>query len=223
MRTSAIMLLSLLVIGALCVSASAAIETVTCPQPGPINIGWNLLSLPAIPTNPAPPDVFAVYGVDAIDGNLYRWDAAVQGTYQYSQWGGDFGNMLLTDGYWLKLGPEGANQLSFEAITDNDDTDMWISLPKTGWTIIGCPFSYAVNWNTVEITDGTATIPLATARDSGWLVTVTYWWDSTVAGGGMRTMGLDDDYCESTTLEPWHGFWVQSLKDNLALIVPAAT
>lgn len=223
MRTSAIMLLSLLVIAALCVSASAAIETVTCPQPGPINIGWNLISVPAIPTNPAPPDVFADYGADAIENNLYRWDAAAQGIYLYSMWTPeDFGNILLTDGYWLNLGEAGANQLSFEAITDNDDTDMWISLPKTGWTIIGCPFSYPVDWNTVEVTDGTATVPLANVRDQ-WLHTYTYWWDSTVPGGGLRTMGLDDDWTDTVMLEPWHGFWVQSLVDNLALIVPAAT
>lgn len=219
MRTSAIMLLSLLVVAALCVSASAAIETVTCPQPGPINIGWNLMSLPAIPTDPTPPAVFDEYG-GAIEGVLCRWDAALQGLSCYSEWGGDFGNMLLTDGYWLLLGPEGANQLSFEAITDNDDTDMWISLPKTGWTIIGCPYRYSVNWNTVEITDGTATIPLATARDQ-WLKTITYWWDS--EEGGLKTMGLDDDFTDTVTLEPWQGFWVNSLKDNLALIVPAAT
>jgi len=213
------MLLSLLVIAALCVSASAAIETVTCPQPGPINIGWNLLSLPAIPTDPTPPAVFADYGAGAIEGTLYRWDAATQSLLSYSEWGGGFGNMLLTDGYWLQLGQVGANQLSFEAITDNDDTDMWISLPKTGWTIIGCPFSYSVNWNTVEITDGTATVPLAAARDSGWLTSWTYWWDS--AGGNLKTMGLDDDWTDTVMLEPWHGFWVQSKRDNLALIVPA--
>ncbi len=221
MRRSAMMVLSLLVIVMLCVPAGAAIETVSSGDPGPINMGWNLISLPAIPTSPDPQLVFPGCP-NALAGGLYRYDAATQSILLYDQYTPDaFGNMLLTDGYWLQLTGSDTNVISFEGITDNDDTDMWISLPKTGWSIIGCPFSYPVNWNTVEITDGTATVPLSYARDNSWLRTFTFWYDS--SSQSLMSMGLDDDWGDSVMLEPWHGYWVNSLRDNLALIVPAAS
>lgn len=221
MRRSAMMVLSLLVIVTLCVPAGAAIETVSSGNPGPINMGWNLISLPAIPTSPDPQLVFPGCP-NALAGGLYRWDAATQSTLLYDSFGPEaFGNMLLTDGYWLRLTGTDNNVITFEGITDNDDTDMWISLPKTGWSIIGCPFSYSVDWNTVEITDGTATVPLSYARENLWLNTLTYWWDS--EQGSLKLMGIDEDFEDNVTLEPWHGYWVKSMRDNLALIVPATT
>lgn len=216
-------LLGLMVVAALCMPASAAITTVEAPVPGPINGGWNLMSLPAIPTNPAPPAVLDEYA-EWLENSILRWDAAVQGVKIYSEWTpDDFGNLLLSEGYWLIL-PDAVPpaQLSFEGITDNDTTDMWISLPKAGWTIIGCPYSYSVDWNDVEITDGTVTIPLAAARDDHWLDTICWWWDSSIPGGALLSIGLDDEWTETTTLNPWQGYWVQSFRDNLALIVPAA-
>lgn len=226
MRRSAMMLLGLLVAVALCAPASAAIETVVSQQPGdptgPINPGWNLISLPAIPTNPAVADVLDECPEALGIGYIYRWDCVVQGIKVYDTYNvEDFGNMLLTEGYWLQVVPGDSHIISFEGITDNDNTDMWISLPKTGWTIIGCPFSYSVDWNNVEITDGTATVPLATARDNEWLHTICYYWDS--VAGGLQQIGLDDDWVGNSVLQPWHGYWVQSLRDNLALIVPAET
>ncbi|MBP6963962.1 MAG: hypothetical protein KBC96_06105 [Armatimonadetes bacterium] len=205
----------------ICLPASAAIQNVCAPSPGPINGGWNLMSLPAIPTNPTPAAVLDEYG-SSLEGNIYRWDAALQNLVAYSEWTPEaFGNMLITEGYWLALPAGAPAQLCFEGITDNDTTDMWISLPKTGWTIIGCPYSYQVDWNAVEITDGTVTLPLAAARGSAWLETIAYWWDSGTQN--LKQMGLDDDWGDTTTLDPWHGYWVESKKDNLALIVPAAS
>ncbi len=228
MRRSAMMLLSLLVAVALCVPASAAIETVSSWEPGattgPVLPGWNLIALPAIPTNPDPHAVLDEYPFVCENGDLKRWDAATQSLVTYDEWAQEtFGNLLITDGYWLVLGPEDSGYFTYEGITDNDDTDMWISLPRAGWTLIGCPFSYAVDFNTVEVTDGTATVPIANARDNQWLDTICYWWENTGGSGNLRTMGLDDDWTESTMLQPWHGYWIRSMRDNLALIVPAAS
>lgn len=235
MSRTAKMLLSLLVVAAICVPASASIETVCSPVAsggnnpiGAINQGWNLISLPAIPTNPDPGAVFDEFG-GGLDGRMYRWDAATQSLTMYDVWAPEaFGNMLLTDGYWLDLSyvPQGQTNVCFEGITDNDNTDMWISLPKAGWSIIGCPFSYPVDMGTIEVTDGTVTVPIATARDNRWINTLGYWWDNSIPGGGggsLKTMGLEDEWPETTTLEPWHGYWIQVLKDNIALIVPAAS
>lgn len=221
MLKSAKVLLILLTAVSICLPASSAIENVCAPSPGPFNGGWNLMSLPAIPTNPEPESVFDEFP-GLIDANLYRWEASLQGVVVYDEWVPEsFGNLLITEGYWLNLPPGTSTPICFEGITDNDDTDMWISLPKAGWTIIGCPYSYQVDWNAVEITDGTATVPLSTARDTGMLQTLTFWWDS--AAQGIKLMGLDDDWGDTNTLDPWYGYWVLTYRDNLALIVPAAS
>ena len=220
MKRSAFLLLGLLI--AVAVPAFSAIESVSSDNPGsqPINPGWNLIALPAIPTSPAVADVLDECP-DALGiGYIYRWDTVAQGIKVYDMYNvEDFGNMLITEGYWLQITGNDSSVISYEGITDNDDTDMWISLPKTGWTIIGCPFSYNVDWNAVEITDGTATVPLSTARNNSWLYTICYWWDS--QAGGLQQIGLDDDWVGDSTMRPWHGYWIQSLKDNLALIVEA--
>jgi hypothetical protein len=33
--------------------------------------------------------------------------------------------------------------------------------------------------------------------------------------------GIDDDYVESTLLEPWHGYWFTSYVNELELIIPS--
>jgi hypothetical protein len=35
-------------------------------------------------------------------------------------------------------------------------------------------------------------------------------------------MGLAEDFQDTSALLPWHGYWINSYRDNLALIVPAA-
>ncbi len=228
MRKSAFVLLSVwLVIQTGFLSASAGVETVTSPPV--VKTGWNLIALPAIPTQPDPVSVLDEYTPpdgSGIDGRMFRYNAATQSLVPYDAWLPElFGNALLTDGYWLLVPGGSAEQFAFEGITDNNTTDMWISLPKAGWALIGHPFSYSVDWLTVQVTDGTKTISMEAAaktEDPAWLQSIGFWWNSELQG--LRTLGLpgDPDWPESEALTPWHGYWIMTYKDNLALIVPAS-
>lgn len=221
MTKYALALVSVLLIAqAACLPVTAALETVTSPSI--VRTGWNLIALPAIPTNPDPVAVLDEYA--PLDTRVYRYEASTQGLIMYDVWQPDkFGNLLLTDGYWLDIPGGLAEQFTFEGITDNNDTDMWVSLPIAGWTLIGHPYSYSVDWANVEVTDGTKTISLADAaktENPPWLQSIGYWWNSEVQG--LKYLGLPDDWPDSDTLTAWHGYWIQSNKDNLALILPAS-
>jgi len=50
------------------------------------------------------------------------------------------------------------------------------------------------------------------------LSTLMYWWSSSTQS--LHDAGLEDDYAASTALDPWHGYWINTFRDDLALIVP---
>lgn len=208
------MLIALAMIAVLAASvpATAALTTITSP-PGTVLAGWNLLALPGIPVDPTPTTVF---GTIDIDGRLTRWDAAVQGQFIYDAWSPEqFGNMLLTDGYWLDTDADGT--ISYSGLDDNNSMDVWVSLPKAGWSLIGNPFDSEFTWANAKVVDGNVTISLQqAAKTEGWLNSQGYWWDNSTQG--LCDFGIPDDWVPYETLLPWHGYWVQSYVDKIALI-----
>ena len=242
MRSTALLFAAIFII---CSAGFAAVETVTMPE-GVINSGWNLMCLPAIPVFVGgnapgyPPDVLdeLVGGGTGLDGRLTRWDACGQGTLawdsQDAQTQAEFGNLLLGDGYWLYVDPGVTGSISYSGVTENDGIDMFISLPRAGWTLIGFPYStpralqdppyYSGDpylWENVKVTDGLTTKSMqdASLLGAGWISSVAIWWDS--ARQGSLDLGVPDDACSSDTMIAWHGYWVRTLKDNLGLILEA--
>ncbi len=190
----------------------AAIESgmLTSP-PGMVTAGWNLLSLPAQPADPNPLVVFQ--GID-IDGTLYRRDGATQNLIIYSQYSpSDFGDVSIDDGYWLWTPVP--STISYEPADVAPQTERTIALPRAGWYIIGCPFMGPKDWNMVTVSQGLYTRPISTARNLGWLNTICYWWDNN--GSNIMTLGLDDDYADTTLLQPWKGYWLHTGIDNLSI------
>ena len=190
-----------------------------------VTAGWNLLGLPGIPLNPDPSkphyQLPGVFGSIPVDGRLYRFDAATQGLYAYDEWAEPpttFGNMLLADGYWLKA--DSGGNISYSGLNDNDAMDVWVSMPRTGWILMGNPFSYSFPWQNAKVTDGNVTVDIETAaRTNGWLESVGYWFNNQTQG--LIEIGLPDDYSPSDTLQPWHGYWFRSKVDKIALIFPS--
>lgn len=227
----------------------AAIDPSVDAPAGALGIGWNLIALPAIPTNPSPIVVLnafdTVNGTPVDDGTgldmrrLYRFDGTNKNLIAWDSWSPDtFGGMLIGDGFWIKLLPGDPTTFSFEGITDNDTTDMWISLPTAGWHLIGHPFSYPAPapdpsssgqyhmgnpypWASVKVTDGTVTKSLLDASQYGanWLRSVGYFFNST--NQSIVDIGLPEDWPSCDTLVAWHGYWIRTNKDNLALIMDA--
>ncbi len=67
----------------------------------------------------------------------------------------------------------------------------------------------------MQVTQGSTTVSLETARNNGWIYSVGYYWDSETQS--LIDVGLPDDLPTSTTLQPWHGHWVRTYVDNLSL------
>ena len=181
--------------------------------PGAIGAGWNLVSIPIEPADHDPWVVFQ--GLD-IEGNLYKWDRYGQHIVSYTQYNpGDFGDVSLQEGYWLFSNQPAV--IMYEAADMEPPTVQRIHLPRQGWSIIGCPFLSDRSWSNVQVQRGTRTVPIATAREWGWLDTICYWWDSSIPGGGLRSMGLSDDWTDTTIMKPWRGYWIQSYLDDIWL------
>ena len=178
-----------------------------------------LMALPAVPLDPAPGVVF---GTVPIHYNLTRWNADTQSWVTYNKFSpGLFGNMLIGEGYWMKTGSSGLG-VDYQGLTDTDTMDIWISLPKAGWNLIGNPFSFDYTWANAKVTDGNETVSLATARAAPrqWLVTKMNWWNE--ATQGWATVGIPADIFYTTAvLHPWHGYYLKTNPghDKLALIL----
>lgn len=172
---------------------------------------WNLLSLPGIPVNPRPEDVF---GSIPIDCAVYTWESANQGLLVYDSWSPDCFPMMRPGlGFWLNT-PSAAT-IEFEGSEPN--TDMWIGLPCSGWAIIGQPFNHATDINRCSIADGQSVISTEEAVDKEMLDGTLYYFDGATQGLSAVDVGFGD----VNTLEPWHGYWIKWNKPNLALIIPS--
>ncbi|HUV04008.1 MAG TPA: hypothetical protein VMX94_02755 [Armatimonadota bacterium] len=238
MRRFVLTILGALIAAQIACSVCFAAPTVTSP-PGAFSSGWNLFALPAFPTEPAPAGVFDELGSDPglRTGAMVRWDACAQELIFFTRpFADDFGDLLPGSGYWIKLKRGDPTTVSFAGITDQDSTDMWISLPRAGWTLIGHPYSYpspdqepgepfyvgeAYPWQSVSVTDGIETKTLLDASQyrAHWMSSNAYSFDS--LSQGMVTIGLPDDCPMCDSLVAWHGYWVRTYKDNLALIMEA--
>ena len=217
MRTRLVLLgiLSLLMLSAV---AMAVVDDFTHS----LHSQLSLIAIPAVPLNPHPSET--QYGLPpvfdgiSVDGRLSRWDSVGKGTYTYDE--NDpalFGNMLIGEGYWLNMGA--ADTMSYQGLTDTDTMHIWISIPKAGWSLIGNPFSFNYYWPNAKVTDGNETVSLELACQAprNWLSSTMNWWDET--GQGTRDVGLPDDACYTEELYPWHGYWIVTKVDKLALIL----
>lgn len=207
----------LVLLGVLCIGSmvSAGIVHVT----EHLLPGMNQICMQGVPINPDPIQVFSGIPIDS-DVPLYRYDAATQTQYLYDVWAPwNFGNMLLGDGYMLYCAQP--LDYSYDTLSDVDSMDVWISLPKAGWSLIGNPYSFEFDWNTVKVTDGNTTISLQDASQHGnnWMSSLGYWWKADEQS--QYDIGLSEDWSNTTMMPVRHSIWVNSWIDKLALILEA--
>jgi len=222
----------LVTILALILLASAAFgqySEVLYPGPGG-SIGENWIALRGVPFDPTPAVIFGDEArID--DGRLQRLDASTQNVYGYlSFMPEEFGGMLLGDGFTVLVDNGTGYTINYDGAPDGlpdgagQKTDMWISLPgQTGMNggqhFIGHPFDHAVPFVNVLVTDGTRTIPVMNAIAEGWLEG--YW--PYLDGPTQSVLQVDpDEIVGSPYLEPGHMYVVNTMKANLALIIPPA-
>jgi hypothetical protein len=162
-------------------------------------------------------------GWDITGTNLQRWNAATQ--VMISRPTAGFGNLLSSDGYWLTA-PATIPAVAFNGANDLQATDYWISLPKTGTTVVGNPYLYSVDWSRISVTNGMETVGIdAAIATKGWLTTVIGYDNSfkynVPVGPTTSVPTPNSSALNSTRMEPWRGYLVTSTVDNLALIVTA--
>jgi hypothetical protein len=187
----------------------------TVPSPdGAFMTGWCISTLPAIPADPDPPQVF---GAIPVSGMLFRWEALRSSFVMYDEWSpGSYGGMLLGDGFWLWT--DSPATVSYQGRYQSED--QWVTLPVADWTIIGQTFDHDTLWSDVKVHNGKELVSMEEAcRNRYWLQSVAWWWDNTCQG--LRTLGLPDDFPSSEQLKKWHGYWVWSEIDDLSLLIPA--
>lgn len=202
---------------------------------------YNWVGPPIVPLNPAAPSVFgtstinpgvkaALSRYDAPSGNEIVWDPFDTST-QF--------NILLGEGYFLDMTTVSLANVPYnvtytgipDGVPDGTGkmTDMWISLPGQddgvdagGYHWISCPFNHSVKFSktgtdgaNILITDGSTVKTLKQATD--WIIAPFQYYDGSSRNWYYSGYFYDDD----DSLRPGVGYVVQTLKDNLALIIPA--
>jgi len=230
MKTLGLVLVLVMVLGGACL-AQTDVATFD------VYSGWTLFSLPQVPIDPAVESVFSEFDMWFTSG-LQKYDATQQRYIIYDPLAPEnFGGMLLGDGFWFNdpVGDIVTYSAVRSGVPDTNDvkTDMWISLPGNqvgsedtgGWHIIGQPFAedspvdpnFNLNGEGLFFTDGTSMKIWDDAVQAGWVEPQMLYWDH--IAGRYRTMGYafnDDDH-----LRAGNGYWIKTLKDNIAMIVPA--
>lgn len=210
---------------AMVVLASASYATVVTFD---MYVGFETLACPVVPFNPEPSAVFN--GLDFENGNpiLQRYDPFIgYKTYDYwSQPDAYFGGILLGDGYQVYNDGYASGVNSVDGVPDGvpdalgNKTDMWISLPKAGWNLIGCPYNTAVTIDQdtgapIYFTDGTQMLAWGAAlgvflnSDNMQRWSGPYW-----VFAGMNWSGEEQ-------MLPGKGYWIYTTVDNLAMVILA--
>jgi len=198
----------------------APLEPIRVESPATVvQPGWNQFTLGAVPADPNPLVVLQPFDTgDGLANRLRRYDPIAQAWVNWDPANPTlFGGLRVGEGYQLQSTLAGAitfNGVPFTTI------DIWLGLPKRGFTVVGHPFDAPVPWETVKVTDGLQALPMFTAarvQSPPWLESRATYIDN--LSQTTRTMGLPMDNPDSVLMEPWLGYRVESFKDNLALIV----
>jgi hypothetical protein len=198
----------------------APLEPIRVESPASVvQPGWNQFTLGAVPADPNPLVVLQPFDTgDGLANRLRRYDPIAQVWVNWDPANPTlFGGLRVGEGYQLQSTLAGAitfNGVPFTTI------DIWLGLPKRGFTVVGHPFDAPVPWETVKVADGLQALPMFTAarvQSPPWLESRATYIDN--LSQTTRTMGLPTDNPDSVLMEPWLGYRVESFKDNLALIV----
>jgi len=232
-----------LVLALLVVSSVAYAVTETCQMD--VYDEFTFIGPPLVPLDPYPSNIFGPAGVD-IDwtGFLTKYDAPSQGEIDFNpivaQW-----NMLLGEGYRVDYRPgtlpSVPTHVVYEGIPDGVPsgtvmTDMWISLPGDqndgqdagGNHWISTPFNHAIPFNytfwggdNIKVTDGNTVRTLLDAASNSpvWIQEPWDYYDP--ISKGMLSAGYLSGIYSDDQLEPGVCYMLKTVKDNLALILPA--
>ena len=187
-------------------SLTAAGDLYTSPA-GWLRLGWNLMSVPVEPADPAAD--MALRSLDGAGNTLANALFRYSGLAGYEIFPGGFVGMECGRAYWLNL-----DTLAATCTVDGVPSADGLIALDDGWTMLGHPWPQAVLWTACQVTDGVETKSIADAEAAGWIQGTIYFYDG--AYGTVSPGGGDDD-----SLRPWYGYWLLANQSGLTLIVPS--
>jgi hypothetical protein len=192
------------------IAVSLTVQAAT--SPGFYQVGWNLTSVPVVPTNPAPFSVFQDLTAlgNVIDNNLYRYATGAG----YELYPLHFTTVTRGRGYWLWLStvqPDTVVTVPGQVATSSVE----LSLPQ-GWSLIGHPFPESVLLSSCLVKNGATTYGWSNAVAAGWIAGGLYYWDPDTGYLTLNSTGYGHD----DSLRPWRGYWAYAPTTTVSLIVP---
>jgi len=157
--------------------------------------GWWLVSVPLLHADPTKENVIG----DDIPGiwDWYQFDYNDPGYWRPA-------DAIPGPGYWLAIAHDSA-WIDVEGAALTDTVHRMLDL---SWNIIGDPFPAPIPINTILYRYGNKTFNYQEAVDSALIVPV--------FTGCTPPTG----HFESTTLNPWFGYWFMCLRQDLEMLIP---
>jgi len=182
-------------------------DVAECPV-GWLQAGWNLISLPLLPSCSCPEAALpgVVSAGNELTNSLYRY---IPGS-GYEIYRSGFADVGIAKAYWLYLQHTCENATS--GLTLEGDVEVELA---NGWNMIGSPKPSPVLLASCWLSDGVEQKTYEDAVSAGWIQEVAYCYESGAGYGTVSPAGAEDDY-----LRPWYGYWLLAYVDGLTLVVP---
>ncbi|MBA7477865.1 hypothetical protein ES707_13280 [subsurface metagenome] len=168
---------------------------------------WKMISIPFTLDDPSPNAVL----VDDLGPQndavwkLYRWNIANEGYDKYP----NVDDFSPGKSFWIIS--EDAKAVDTGPGTDvSRQTDFVINLPS-GWSQIGNPLPFSIDWNEVRVRRNAEVISILEAQARGWVRDKIWYWD------GQSYLVYQ---APSGTIDPYEGYWAKALLDCELLVSP---
>lgn len=163
--------------------------------------GWQLFSLPCVPTTNTLPAIFGS------TPTVYSWDPIARTYNSISD------PLEQGVGYWARLASATSVAVVGQAATDDSFT-----IPLTrGWQLLGNPFATPLDWSRTQVAKDGVAVSLTQAAANDWFLP--YAWGYT---GSTPHLIHDFVAGASPIVQPWEGFWVYAGQAVSVVLYPEA-
>jgi len=199
--------------------------------------GLHLFSLPYTYNPGQFPTPASLFGLSPSDVAMHRWWPGDSNSNKYRTYADNYGTFNPPDamggdpvvdsppaglGYFIYLAQEAEIEqpgIALDGGSSSYEIDLtYGTVPPRGWNMIGCPFTSALNWGSIQFITGGETQSITEAVADG--VTDGILWEFVSTGSG----GYYDFPANPFTaaLEPFKGYWVHVWEDTtLRLYAPS--
>jgi len=138
---------------------------------------------------------------NTLEGNIYRYSEN-----GYAKYPDDFSNIETGVGYWIYITEPSV--LRVEGYTPTIPQRIQL---KEGWNLIGYPFPVPQPVDGIYFEHSGVALPFPEAQEAGWVQGTIYYFDE-----GYKCLSF---YGPDNCLEPWRGYWILALVDDLDIII----